>query len=250
METLKLFLIVLLSVLIGCGETVDDVVQDSGDYTATASPATPHSAFHEFNPPSMTEVRPISVPSARGEVAAGPPAVLVTALPIVSCGITVIDIVSLAWGDASFLSNQPLWQIGSLGGWFCPVGGAAVKNVKILKSRPTLIARFTGVKFHAGNYRENFFKLMGRNPGTNIEVHHRIPAFLRSAVQKVGLNIDQPWFLVGMPKSAHSKITQHHRADWLKFYKNNPNASRSEWLNQLKKTDRKYGTEQGSYLDF
>ena len=249
MGTLKLFLIVLLSVLIGCGETVDDTVQDSGDYTTTVSPAPPHSAFHEFNLPSMTEC-PISVPSARGEVAAAPPlaALAGAALPIVSCGITVIDIASLAWGDASFLSQQPLWQIGSLGGWFCPVGGPAVKTVKILKSRPTLIARLAGYKFHAGNYREMFIKFTGINPGKITHAHHGIPQFLRERALKVGINIDQPWLLTWVPESLHEAISQYHRADWIKFVLNNPKATLDQWVDFMIKTNRKYGI--GSYLDF
>lgn len=85
------------------------------------------------------------------------------------------------------------------------------------------------------DYRKNLIRYTGFDPGKVAEAHHVLPQKYRDAFVKVGINIDDPKYLVWVEKKFHRAISREYNIEWAKFISENKKATTSQVLENGKK---------------
>jgi len=97
--------------------------------------------------------------------------------------------------------------------------------------------------FTKSYYRENLKIFTDTYPPKSIDAHHVFAQQFEGKFLQNGINIHEPQYLTWWEASPHRASAKQYNQDWIRFIRDNPNATQAEILKKGREVMARYGIE-------
>jgi len=158
-------------------------------------------------------------------------------------------------GDANSLSYKIANSTTEIGIGAMAIGSAINMGVRSFTKTVEFILKEelgTSLGYRAGiktgkctenNYRINLKKTTGINPSSEIEAHHVFPQKHQKYFLRRDVNVHDPKYLTWWERSPHRRDAWGYNEEWKRFIRDNPNATKDEYLQKGRELMKKRGIE-------